>query len=657
MVPNGEGDILTPSAVLFGDDEVVVGKQARAAAIMHPDRVAQWVKRDMGSPAYSRPVRGRLLPPEVVQACILRRLRVDLERSLGGECRVVITVPAYFDELRRKATADAGEMAGLNILDIVNEPTAGALAFGEAMGFLSPGGVPRDEMNVMVYDLGGGTFDVTLLKLAPGNIQTIATDGDVQLGGYDWDVRLVDYAAEAFLRSYGVDPRQDPLAANRLMASVIEAKHTLSARQRATIFLLHAGQAAEIPVTRQQFEEMTADLLERTSYTCRQLLAVSGMQWKDVSRVLLVGGSTRMPMVSRMLQEVTGLAPDHSVNPDEAVARGAALYAAFKIAKDTAGSAPPSYQVTNVNAHSLGVEGTDPDTLRRTNVILLRRNTALPANVTERFMTRSEGQRSIVIKVLEGESSLPGECTPIGRTVVRDLPEGLPKAWPVDVTFEYAANGRLTVHAAVPGTHKQARLELERDVGLSGEGLSRWKRVVDTAAGFGTFETMVLDLLATLTPSAEGGSDITSGIPASGAGSPPAASAYGTAGAAYPAPMTGYPAAAYQGAVPYAADPAQTAAMAAGIPMVPAAFGAMAPTGTQMPPGTPGPPAAAGQPERQDALPRKRKKSSSSRAANQSALPPWLVNIAGHVLAALIGLGLGYLVLSRLRPDVFPLPW
>jgi molecular chaperone DnaK len=216
MLRNTEGDLLTPSVVFFDETEIVVGKEAVRAATVHPDRVAQWVKRDMGSPVYSRPIRGEYLPPEVIQSCILRKLRADIVANVGSAAKAVITVPAYFDEPRRKATADAGEMAGLSLLDIVNEPTAAALAFGEVLGYLSPAGKVLQQMTVLVYDLGGGTFDVTLLRLASADIKTLATDGDVQLGGHDWDERLVRYAADCFQKAHGMDPRQDPATLNRL---------------------------------------------------------------------------------------------------------------------------------------------------------------------------------------------------------------------------------------------------------------------------------------------------------------------------------------------------------------------------------------------------------------------------------------------------------
>jgi molecular chaperone DnaK len=495
MIRNAEGDLLTPSVVLFEDTEVIVGKEAKNAAAVKPDRVAQFVKRDMGAPVYSRPIRGEHLPPEVIQACILRKLKADAVRVLGPDIGAVITVPAYFDEPRRKATADAGEMAGLNVLDIVNEPTAAALGYSEITGYLNGPNGPQPQMNVLVYDLGGGTFDATLLRLAPGDIRTLATDGDVQLGGHDWDTRLMNYVADAFKQLHGLDPREEPAAFNRLYATIVEAKHTLSARSRASLRFDYKGVAGELTITREQFEEITADLLDRTAYTSRQLLTASQLQWPDVSRILLVGGSTRMPMVPRMLQQLTGVEPDRTVNPDEAVARGAAIFAHHLLLMRNEGDERPKFQVTNVNSHSLGIEGIDQGTLRKTNVILIPRNTPLPAKFKESFVTRADNQQSIVIQVLEGESSLPSECTAIGRTVIRDLPPGLPKGWPIEVTFEYAANNRLTVSAVVPGTQRATVLEIERERGLSHEGISGWKQAVTASAGFGGFESQMNEQL------------------------------------------------------------------------------------------------------------------------------------------------------------------
>jgi len=520
MIRNTEGELLTPSIVLFADDEVVVGKEARTATTVQPDLVAEWVKRDMGLPYYTRAIHGQKLPPEVIQGCILRKLKQGIVAALGSVDRVVITVPAYFDEPRRKSTADAGEMAGLKVLDIVNEPTAAALAFGETLGYLTPDSSPKEEMTLFVFDLGGGTFDATLLRLAPGNIQTLATDGDVQLGGHDWDMRLAEYAADQFVKEKGLNPRHDPAAMNRVLAGAIDAKHALSARSRALIRVEMGGQSLEVPVTRALFEELTADLLERTAYTTRQLLAAAKMEWKDVSRVLLVGGSTRMPMVVEMLRKLSGKEPDHTVNPDEAVARGAALYAAYLLAKETPEGAQGGLQITNVNSHSLGVEGISPETLRKTNIILIPRNTPLPAKEKKRFATKMENQRSIAVQVLEGESTLPSECTAIGRTVIRDLPEGLAKNWPVEIVFQYETNGRLQVRATVPGTHHAATLELERAAGMSAEGIKRWQQPIDAGAGFAAFSTVARE---TLPPEAARPAAVAASMPGDEVTSMPAA--------------------------------------------------------------------------------------------------------------------------------------
>jgi molecular chaperone DnaK len=741
MVPNSEGDILTPSVVFFDDYEVIVGKEARAAAILYPDRVAECVKRDMGQPYYSKPIRGQYLPPEVIQACILRKLKADILHTLGPDTAVVITVPAYFDELRRKATADAGEMAGLRVLDIVNEPTAAALSFGEAVGFLTPSGTPKEEMTVMVYDLGGGTFDVTLLHLAPGSIRTIATDGDVQLGGRDWDLRLVDYVAEQFKALHGLDPRQTPVGLQRLLDACVEAKHTLSARTKTKVRVVHEGRIADIEVTREKFEELTADLLERTAYTCRQLLTAAKMDWPQIDRILLVGGSIRMPMVSRMLKQLSGMDPDHTVNPDEAVARGAAQYAAYVLAKQGGIYTRPSFEVVNVNAHSLGVEGIDPDTMRKTNVILIPRNTPLPARFTERFATKTDNQRSIVIQILEGESSRPSECTPIARTVIRDLPAGLPKGWPVEVTFEYGTNGRLSVRAVVPGTQREVQLELERDRGYTSEGIARWRQVMAGSPGFGDFERLLQELLqmgpAAPSGAAGGGWTTVSG----GAEAAPWASPIGPAqgwppglqagpgpapvpASGTPGPLPGAPVSlpgtpsGPAPAMPSGTTPAMpsgtTLAMSLGTTLAPPAgmIAPIPPAGTlgtpSVSPGAAGGTipsgaggvqtagllgtglsgsggsvgAAPGSAGASAAIPTAPMAPVSQRAAIGPPPPPSsgtaiatktatelseemaastgslrTVNVLGHVLFALLGLALGYLVLHLWHPERFPLPW
>ena len=242
-------------------------------------------------------------------------------------------MPAYFDEPRRQATADAGQMAGLDVIDIVNEPTAAALAFGEHLGFLGATATPRDAVTLLVYDLGGGTFDVTLIQLKPGDIKTLATDGDVRLGGRDWDTRLVKLFAERFVSEHGIDPRKLPGGEAGLYALAEKSKIALSVRPQTTVRLKFNGRETTFELYRDTFEEITADLLERTAYTTRQVLAAAKIDWKGIDRILLVGGSTRMPMVGRMLEAQSGITPDRSINPDEAVARGAALYAQATIGR------------------------------------------------------------------------------------------------------------------------------------------------------------------------------------------------------------------------------------------------------------------------------------------------------------------------------------
>ena len=492
MVRNGEGEILTPSIVLFDHDKIVVGKQARAELGARPDSVVECVKRDMGSKTYSRAINGKQLPPEVIQAYILKQLKGEIDAALGDKYGVVITVPAYFDEPRRQATADAGQIAGLDVADIVDEPTAAALAFGEHLGYLSATGAPRDTINLLVYDLGGGTFDVTLVQLKPGDISSLATDGDVRLGGRDWDGRIVEWLAERFEATCGFDPRGMPESNAELYAQAEQAKFALSIRPTTTVRLAFEQQEFTCELTRSVFEEITADLLERTAYTTRQVLAAAKMEWKSIDRILLVGGSTPMPLVARMLEEHSGITPDRSVNPDEAVARGAALYAQAILAEEHGQN---NLRIVSVNSHSLGVEGTNLVTNRRENAVLIPRNTPLPAEVSRRCVTANEDQRSVIIKVLEGESSDPTHCVVVGRAILLDLPADLPKGHPVDVTYDYSRSGRLNVKARVPGTDRAVNVEFQRERNYSSDLVLRWQEVVRSGGGTFGFEKMLDEVM------------------------------------------------------------------------------------------------------------------------------------------------------------------
>jgi molecular chaperone DnaK len=472
-VPNGEGDLITPSVVLFDGASVVVGKEAVKAAPLEPDRVANFAKRDMGCSAYSRKIGGESLPPEVIQSLVLEKLKRDAELKLGAITEAVVTVPAFFNEPRRKATQDAAHLAGLKVLDIINEPTAAAIAFGHQAGFLSATGQSRQKETILVYDLGGGTFDVTVMEIAGADFTAIATAGDVYLGGIDWDRRIADHVATAFKEKYrGIDPRDDAAGLHRLLREAEDAKRALSAREQVTVAFEHVGNGLRVPISRTQFDELTADLLDRTRFTGRSALKDARLGWTDLTRVLLVGGSSRMPMVQRMLEQESGMKVDRSLSPDEAVAHGAALYAGFL--KSRSNSVRPAMRVRNVSSHDLGVLSKETATGRSVNAVIIPRNTVLPATKGKRFRTYKDGQQSIAINVIEGGDSSGKNATPIGRCVIRDLPPALPGGTPVEVFFTYGEDGRLTIRGRLPDLGREATLDVERSSGLSDAKLQEW---------------------------------------------------------------------------------------------------------------------------------------------------------------------------------------
>lgn len=479
LAENLEGDKITPSVVLFDEQEVVVGREAVKAMSSDWDRIAECMKRDMGHREYRRAINGKRFPPEVLQAWVLNKLKHDARRTLGNFDKVVITVPAYFDEVRRKATQDAGYMAGLDVIDIINEPTAAALAFGYQRGQLL-GEDNQAAKRVLVYDLGGGTFDVTIMEIGQGEFVTLATDGDVQLGGRDWDERLLDHVAEFYIRKHGADPREDASTYGRLLRDCEDAKRTLSLRHKALIPCDFRGYAERVEVSREKFEELTADLLERTAFTTRQALKSVNLEWPDIDRVLLVGGSTRMPAVVKLLRELSGQEPDMSVSPDEAVAHGAAIHAGLLLAKLHGQS--PRIRVRNVNSHSLGIIATDTTTKRKQNAVLVPRNTPLPAKAKRIFRTAKDGQKSIVAQIVEGESGDPGECMQIGKCTVHNLPDDLPAGTPIEVRFQYEANGRVQVVVNVAGRQENVTHDLARENNLSPQDLEEWRRSIALAS-------------------------------------------------------------------------------------------------------------------------------------------------------------------------------
>lgn len=478
-VLNLEGDLSTPSAVFFDAAEAVVGKEAVKAAAYEPDAVAQFAKRDMGKPFFHRLIRGHQLPPEVIQAAVLRKLKHDAELKLGTIREAVVTVPAFFNEPRRKATMDAGRIAGMAILDIINEPTAAAIAYGVQSGFVSDKGQVRQPETILVYDLGGGTFDATLMHIEGCSYTALATDGDVQLGGIDWDRRLADFLAENFLEQHGVDPRSDAAALQNLTREAEDAKRALSTRNSVTIRFSCQGRRIQTLLSRDEFEALTADLVQRSMFTVEKLLRDAQAKWPDVTRILMVGGSTRMPMIARALEDQSGMPVDRSMSPDEAVAHGAALYAGFL---QRGGSASDrNLAVKNVNSHDLGVLGMEKETGLRRRRIMIPRNTTLPARSRSRFVTHRANQRRVVVHVVEGGDDSGKNATPIGKCLVSGLPRKLPAQSPVVVQFFYAANGRLSVKATLPDAGVEASTTIERASGMTEEMLREWEQRVAEA--------------------------------------------------------------------------------------------------------------------------------------------------------------------------------
>jgi molecular chaperone DnaK len=484
-LPNRDGEMLTPSAVLIEDDTAVVGQAALDVALERPDAVATLVKRRMGHAAYGRPVAGRDFRPETLSAILLRKLVQDAELRIGPVAKAVITVPAYFDDTRRKATKDAGRIAGLEVLDILDEPTAAALAYSfqppRRAGEMEPDVIlPNEQRTVLVYDLGGGTFDVTLVRLKKGRFQTLAVEGDVRLGGKDWDDRIIDHVAAQFQRQHGDDPRADAKSVTILASAAERAKRTLSKLAQTTITCTHNGKVLSVPLTRAEFEALTSDLLVRTRFTVQQVLRQAGVTWPEVDRVLLVGGSTHMPMTGQMIRDLTGREPDNALAVSEVVARGAAIHAGIVAARSRedakmlgpgVADALGGVVEINVNSHSLGVEIRQGQ--ERVNDILVPKNTQLPTAASRVYYTVKENQSHVRVKVLQGEAQQADACIPVGECWIEELAPNLPKGAPIQVRCGVGSDGLIDVMALDMTSGKMARTEIHRSSGLSEEEIAR----------------------------------------------------------------------------------------------------------------------------------------------------------------------------------------
>ena len=481
IIPNAESERLTPSVVLFDGPSVIVGTLAKNNSIAEAENIVDFVKREMGKPKeqFSREFNGKVYSAEELSALILRKLKADAEKYLKEPVTdAVITVPAYFNDAERTATITAGQLAGLNVLQIINEPTAAAVAFG--LDKLD------EDQTVFVFDLGGGTFDVTIMRIEGQGIQMLATNGDHRLGGKDWDDVIVNYVAEEFDRAHGENPLLDLQSYQDLQSRALAAKIQLSTRPRTAIVHSHNGKSVKVELTREEFELKTRHLVEKCKTICEMVLQEAQMQWSDIDKVLMVGGMTRMPMVREMVANLSALPLVDDVNPDEAVAVGAAIQGILSLLKEeeTTGERTLSdntrqqfssregglIQVTNITSHTLGVVLWDEAHLEEYVFPMIRKMTAIPATAKNSFGTASANMQRAIVRIVEGESTLPAECTPLGLCDV-ELPAFLPKGSPVELTYEYNANQVLEV--AVNASGNQAKVRIERNTGLAPDEVER----------------------------------------------------------------------------------------------------------------------------------------------------------------------------------------
>ena len=488
-LPNEDGDLETASLIVLGaDGSVIVGPSRMRAAMEDPENVVERIKRHMGEHEFKRTYQGRAITPEFLSALILMKLRQDAEKRIGAIGNAVITVPYYFNDSRRKATQDAGRIAGLNVIDIINEPTAATLTYAWLRKELGAAdGAPGKPRRTLVFDLGGGTFDVTVVEYTPAHFRVLATGGDFKLGGVDWSDRLMDHVADQFRDRHGEDPR-DSLAARQVLFNDCDtAKHELSERQDTVINFRHDGKAITVRVTRPEFQKMTADLLQRTADTTELVLEDAKCRPEELDAVVLVGGSTLMPQVRSMVEDVTGTKPFDEISPFTAVAQGAAIHAAILEAKHRGDDSELAEKVRkmlgavkqeNVNSHALGVVVTiDAEKGKARNRVMIPKNTRLSFHKQQVFKTIRDNQERITIQVLEGDAPDPFACSLLGKCRVRGLPEGLPKGSLVEVSYSFDSAGRITVTAREKSSGKEATIEIERRGGLNDEQIDTYAKL------------------------------------------------------------------------------------------------------------------------------------------------------------------------------------
>ena len=460
IIANPEGNRTTPSVVAFKNGEIQVGEVAKRQAVTNPHTISS-IKRHMGETGYKVEIEGKSYTPQEISAMILQYLKGYAEEYLGEKVdKAVITVPAYFNDAQRQATKDAGRIAGLEVERIVNEPTAAALAYGLDK-------VDHEE-KILVFDLGGGTFDVSILELGDGVFDVLSTAGDNHLGGDDFDQKIIDFLVEEFQRDNGIDLSSDKMAMQRLKDAAEKAKKDLSGVSQTQISLpfISAGAAGplhlEVTLTRAKFDQLTQDLVERTKEPVRRALADAGLSASDIDQVLLVGGSTRIPAVVEAVRNETGKEPNKSVNPDEVVAMGAAIQGGV-ISGDV-----KDIVLLDVTPLSLGIE-----TMGGVFTKLIERNTTIPTSKSQVFSTAADNQPAVDVHVLQGERPMAADNKTLGRFQLTDIPaapRGVPQ---IEVTFDIDKNGIVNVRAKDLGTGKEQAITIKSSSGLSDEEIDR----------------------------------------------------------------------------------------------------------------------------------------------------------------------------------------